>query len=543
MKLEKVLEESKLRENILSWYPFKDEAVVLEIGANKGEITGILCEKCKNVYSVEENLERQKIIENRHKEKDNLEILSKIEQIPANQKFDYITYIGYLEKVDDITEELRKIRKYLKDDGKILLAIDNRFGLKYFTKTNQKGENVNNLFEKKLNSLDELIQKINQAGFENKKVYYPMPDYELANVIFTDKKPLTKDELSRNIVYYDEDAIKFYDENELYRNILAENGENFPHIANSFFVEIFNNQFEENNIKLVTFSNMRKNEYKLITIMKDEFVYKYAANEESKKHLDNVKEIVEILNKSDLNTLDSYNSESIISKFTTEKTVDKIVIELLKEDKKQQAIDLMKDFKQELYNKLEKSEETQNIFDEYNILCDKEKIKNIRFVKYGLWDAIFQNCFYIDDKFYFYDQEWKEQNVPLDFILYRAIKYFPRLVKHIPLEESYKIMGIDEAMLELYNQLDNKIQEKIRDEKMWELCKQGENALQLRINELTANHKYNLVNIEKSKLENEIQQKDMEIKNLRQELNNIYNSKSWRITKPLRKIRKFKQKK
>ena len=267
MKLEKVLEESKLRENILSWYPFKDEAVVLEIGANKGEITGILCEKCKNVYSVEENLERQKIIENRHKEKDNLEILSKIEQIPANQKFDYITYIGYLEKVDDITEELRKIRKYLKDDGKILLAIDNRFGLKYFTKTNQKGENVNNLFEKKLNSLDELIQKINQAGFENKKVYYPMPDYELANVIFTDKKPLTKDELSRNIVYYDEDAIKFYDENELYRNILAENGENFPHIANSFFVEIFNNQFEENNIKLVTFSNMRKNEYKLITML------------------------------------------------------------------------------------------------------------------------------------------------------------------------------------------------------------------------------------------------------------------------------------
>ena len=536
LKINNVLEESKLRENILSWYPFKSEATVLEIGANTGEITGVLCEKCSKVYSIEENQEKQKKIENRHKEKENLEIVSKIEEIPENQRFDYITYIGYLEKVDNITEELKNIRKYLKEDGKILLAIDNRFGLKYFTRTNQKGENVNNLFEKKLYSLEELIKKIKQAGFENNKMYYPMPDYKLANVIFTDKNPLTKDELSRNIVYYDEDTIKFYDENELYRNILKENGENFPPIANSFFVEIFNNQFEENNIKLVTFSNMRKNEYKLITIMKDEFVYKYAANVESIEHLNNVKEIVEILNKSNLNTLDSYNDESIISKFTTEKTVDKIVIELLKEEKKQQAIDLMKAFKQELYNKLEKSEETQNIFDKYNILYDKEKIQNIRFVKYGLWDAIFQNCFYIDDQFYFYDQEWKEQNVPLDFILYRAIKYFPRLVKHIELEESYKIMGIDETMLELYEQLDNKIQEKIRNKKMWEICKQGENALQLRINELTANHKVNLLSIEVGKKEEEIQK-------LKKELNYIYNSKSWKITKPLREIKKFKQKK
>ena len=536
LKINNVLEESKLRENILSWYPFKSEATVLEIGANTGEITGVLCEKCSKVYSIEENQEKQKKIENRHKEKENLEIVSKIEEIPENQRFDYITYIGYLEKVDNITEELKNIRKYLKEDGKILLAIDNRFGLKYFTRTNQKGENVNNLFEKKLYSLEELIKKIKQAGFENNKMYYPMPDYKLANVIFTDKNPLTKDELSRNIVYYDEDTIKFYDENELYRNILKENGENFPPIANSFFVEIFNNQFEENNIKLVTFSNMRKNEYKLITIMKDEFVYKYAANVESIEHLNNVKEIVEILNKSNLNTLDSYNDESIISKFTTEKTVDKIVIELLKEEKKQQAIDLMKAFKQELYNKLEKSEETQNIFDKYNILYDKEKIQNIRFVKYGLWDAIFQNCFYIDDQFYFYDQEWKEQNVPLDFILYRAIKYFPRLVKHIELEESYKIMGIDETMLELYEQLDNKIQEKIRNKKMWEICKQGENTLQLRINELTANHKVNLLSIEVGKKEEEIQK-------LKKELNYIYNSKSWKITKPLREIKKFKQKK
>ena len=543
MKLEEVLENSKLRENILSWYPFKNNASVLEVGANQGEITGILCKKCSKVCCIEANKENQEKIEDKYKNCDNLDILSGIDEIKENEKFDYITYIGYFEKIENLTEELKNIKKYLKEDGKILIATDNRWGLKYFTKTNQKGEDINNLFEKKLFSLKDLTQKIEQAGYENKKIYYPMPDYNLTNVIFTNNHLLTKDDLSRNIVYYDEDAIKFYDENELYRNILEENGENFPNIANSYFIEIFNNEYEENNIKLVTFSNMRKDKYKLITIVKDQFVYKYAENKESIEHLNNVKKIIDILKESKMNTLDLYKDECVISKYTDAKTVDKIIIELLKQEKEEDAINLIKSFKYELMDKLEKSKSQGNVFDKYEITYDKEKIENTILVKHGLWDAIFQNCFYIDNKFYFYDQEWEEENVPLDFILYRAIKYFPRLVKHISLEESFKIIGIEECMLKLYEELDDKIQQEIRDEKMWNLCSQGESALQLRINELTANHERNLANIENSKLKNEIQQKDTEIDRLNQELNYIYNSKSWKITKPLRDIKKFNQKK
>lgn len=543
MKLDEVLENSKLRENILSWYPFKNNSSVLEVGANHGELTGILCRKCSKVYCIETNKENQEIIEDRYKNCDNLDILSGIDEIKENEKFDYITYIGYFEKTGNLTEELKNVKKYLKEDGKILIATDNRWGLKYFTKTNQKGENINNLLEKKLFDLKDLTHKIEQAGYENKKIYYPMPDYNLANVIFTNNHLLTKDDLNRNIVYYDEDTIKFYDENELYRNILEENGKNFPNIANSYFIEIFNNEYEENNIKLVTFSNMRKDKYKLITIVKDGFVYKYAENKDSVEHLNNVKKIIDILKESKINTLDSYNDECVMSKYTDAKTVDKKIIELLKQEKEEDAINLIKSFKHELMDKLEKSKSKENVFDKYEIAYSKEKLENVILVKHGLWDAIFQNCFYIDNKFYFYDQEWEEENVPLDFILYRAIKYFPRLVKHISLEESFKIIGIEECMLKLYEELDDKIQQEIRDEKMWNLCSQGESVLQLRINELTANHERNLANIENSKLRNEIQQKDTEINRLKQELNYIYNSKSWKITKPLRDIKKFNQKK
>lgn len=44
---------SNKRQNLLEWYPFKEGAEVLEIGAGCGAITGILCDKCKHVTSVE----------------------------------------------------------------------------------------------------------------------------------------------------------------------------------------------------------------------------------------------------------------------------------------------------------------------------------------------------------------------------------------------------------------------------------------------------------------------------------------------------------
>lgn len=48
----------------------------------------------------------------------------------------------------------------------------------------------------------------------------------------------------------------------------------------------------------------------------------------------------------------------------------------------------------------------------------------------------FSKLLYIDNEFYFYDQEWEEDNVPIDFILYRAIKYFDR-IKNIYQKRSY----------------------------------------------------------------------------------------------------------
>lgn len=66
---------SNKRHNLLEWYPFDKEAEVLEIGAGCGAITGVLCNKCKHVTSVELSQKRSLINYYRNRDKENLEII------------------------------------------------------------------------------------------------------------------------------------------------------------------------------------------------------------------------------------------------------------------------------------------------------------------------------------------------------------------------------------------------------------------------------------------------------------------------------------
>lgn len=385
-----------------------------------------------------------------------------------------------------------------------------------------------------------------------------MPDYKLTNVIFTQERPLSKNDLSRNVIYNGEDTIIFFDENNLYRELLNNKYGINQYFMNSYLLEarkpnysdnkLITKDFPKNNnkqIKFVSFSNMRRPEYQIKTIMREDYVYKYPANEKSKAHIEETKKNIDIIKKAGLKILDTYDEISIISKFTTEKMLDEVIIEQIKQGNKKQAIEIMVRFKNEIKQKLEQGTIQNNVFERYGIECQKEELKSMYFLKNGLWDLIFQNCFYMHQEFYFYDQEWREENLPIDFIMYRAIKYFTRLKKYMTDKELYEILEIDESKIELFDKLDDKIQEKIRNPVMWYLNTQGKSMMDLQRNLLTANHQVNLLKIENSEKDQMILQKDQKIaekdkiiSNLGQQLNAIYHSTSWKVTKPFREIRK-----
>ena len=43
------------------------------------------------------------------------------------------------------------------------------------------------------------------------------------------------------------------------------------------------------------------------------------------------------------------------------------------------------------------------------------------FLKSGYLDMIFRNAFWIDDEFWWFDQEWNLENIPAKYPMYRAI--------------------------------------------------------------------------------------------------------------------------
>lgn len=241
-----------IRKNILNWYKFKENADVLEIGAGMGAITGILCDKAGYVTSVELSKQRAKAIEQRCKNKENLElIVGNFNDIKFNKKFDYITLIGVLEYAPLYTDSenpfedfLKKIKQLLKDDGKLLIAIENQFGMKYFSGVEE--DHTNKVFdgitgyENKCGIRTfgkfELKEILKNSGFGFTKFYYPMPDYKLPNVIFSDEYLPNSQTIDEYIPYLSNECSKVkFDEKEAYKDIIK-NGQ-FDFFANSFFIE------------------------------------------------------------------------------------------------------------------------------------------------------------------------------------------------------------------------------------------------------------------------------------------------------------------
>lgn len=526
-KIKNVLALSKIRENIVSWYGFKKDATILELNANYGEITGFLCEKAKRVVAIEASKKYATVIEKRHASKENLELMvGNFLNIDLQEKFDYIVIVGMVENLKDA---LTYAKKYGKEDSTILLAVNNKFGMKSWITTKQEAKVVSN--QKTTISKEKLEELLEGMHYQ---YYYPLPDYKLPNVIYTNNAMPTVSNIYRDITYKDE--MVNFKEVDAYREILQNNPEDFKKFANSFFLEITNKEKEKSDIRFISFSNLRKEEYQIKTIVREKQVEKTKANEAGIRHIENVKKNIETLEKLGIKTLDSYQTETIVSRYVEAPTLEDRLITIYQKEGKEAFLQKIEEYREFLKEKLKVTKDVQkNIFTKYRIKVEEEKKNQLTFVEYGLWDLIFQNCFIIDNEYYFYDQEWQEQNVPVEYILYRAIIYFHESKQYISDEEILERLKLAE-WIPIFKMLDDKIQEKIRNPLLWKFHSKEE----------LEQNRY-------AKTRNELKQKEEEIQNLKVELEKLkreneqkqneigfmQNSLSWRVTKPLRKIRKM----
>ena len=131
---------SNIRHNILEWYDFGEGRSLLEIGAGCGAVTGLFCEKLDRVVAIDLSKRRSSINAYRNQKYDNLEIMvGNFQDIETDEKFDYVTLIGVLEysiyyigSDDPFRDMLRRAKNYLKPGGKLIIAIENKYGIKYW---------------------------------------------------------------------------------------------------------------------------------------------------------------------------------------------------------------------------------------------------------------------------------------------------------------------------------------------------------------------------------------------------------------------------
>lgn len=190
------------RKNLLSWVDFKKGSSILEVGAGCGAVTGVFLENNLDVTAVELTKRRADIIRERYKDKKKLTVIDgNIHEQKLSKKFDYLTLIGVLEYAGRFTKGdspfqtmLEENRKFLKKGGEIIIAIENKLGLKYWRGAPE--DHTNRIFDGiegysnydgiRTFSRKELIELLQKAGFKDIRFYYPLPDYKFCYEIFSD---------------------------------------------------------------------------------------------------------------------------------------------------------------------------------------------------------------------------------------------------------------------------------------------------------------------------------------------------------------------
>ena len=515
--------------DILKWYPFEKGATILEIYEDNSILKKL--DKKINLTSCP------------------------IQELQLEGEYDYITLLGTYEYAPIIyqgkmpyIEFLQDLKKHLKSNGKILLAIDNRLGIKYLA--GAKSKHYNKIFEGigreiRKNKPNLLLKKeleyfIKETGFQNYKFYYPLPDYKNTSCIFTDDF-LPKSSHSKILypTYYEEGSMIIYNEIDAMRQI-CDNG-TFVEFTNSYLIEISNEKIK-NDIKFVNYNIFRKEKYKLMLTINQNSVVKLTENDKAKEHIKQIEQYISRLRKLGFEIIEKVENEKILSNFMTADELDKKIVQQIKQGNLEQAYQEIEKWYQYIKERLEKEEVIgENVFEKYKIQIPQEIQDKMHFIKSGFIDLLFENIFYENDKYYFYDQEWCIENIPLEFILYRAINNLytynvNRLSQVIERKELLKKFDLNEFE-DYFIELEKIIQEQILEKEIIERYKEQMKQYSINLEEL--NHASMKNNIESVPIQDykNLEEEKVKIETNYQKLLQEYNtSRGWKLIKLGRKL-------
>ena len=194
---------SRARAQLLKGFDFKRSSRVLEVGCGCGAITRFLGETFDQVVSVEGSYARANLARKRTRDLASVSIVnSPFEEIKFRVKFDIIFCVGVFEYSnvfvaghDPYTRILEYFADLLVPQGALVLAIENRLGLKYFCSSGEDHSGV--MFDgiegyprrakgPRTFGYKDLKSRLSRF-FETVEFYFPCPDYKLPSCVVSER--------------------------------------------------------------------------------------------------------------------------------------------------------------------------------------------------------------------------------------------------------------------------------------------------------------------------------------------------------------------
>ena len=345
-----------------------------------------------------------------------------------------------------------EIKKHLKPNGHVILAVDNRYGLTYFAGSKERltGKYFEGLegyghsegvctFSK-----ESVLAMAKEAGFTSEKTYYPYPNYRYMTALYTDAHLPSPGELDKNLCNYEEERAVLFDEAAVFNGLIREG--KFQEFSNSYLFDLtLEEQEKEEELLFLKYSVERDEKYRIRTeiVRKSDgtkVVRKVPYTEAAKAHVENIKHWEEVLRT-------QYESAGIsVNRCTlTEKGAE---FEFLKGETLEDILDgyLAKDdltgFIEEIQNYVKKLEQIVD-----------PTVNNV--------DLIFSNIIMNDGKWNVIDYEWTfEADIPLKFIVHRAIILYCEHRKQKSLQSSdiCRMIGISEGEQQQFLEWEHQLQ-------------------------------------------------------------------------------------
>lgn len=335
--------------------------------------------------------------------------------------FDFVLASSDVEVLECPQAYFKAWRRLLHPDGRFLLGVNNRLGLRYFCGdqdpyTGQCFDGIDNyrmaygkkedVFRGRMYSQAEVRSMLQEAGFSSLKFYSVLPDLEHPAFLFAEDYLPNEDLAGRVFPFYHHPASVFLEEEQLYSSLI-ENGM-FHAMANAYLVEC-SLDGSHSDVEHVTCSAERGDEYGLYTIIHASgLVEKKPISPAGEERLCSVQANMEALSARGIAVVPSTFAEGRIRMdFVKEPMGTAYLRDLLYQDK-EQFLAAMDRFAALILQSSEHVREDAG--DGEGVLLAK-----------GYFDLVPLNCFVVDGQFTFIDQEFVIPNYPANVILTRMV--------------------------------------------------------------------------------------------------------------------------